>query len=107
MISGERSAMRQAALAERFVNRLHVYDDDGHEGITLRPHQPALLGELALWFGQTIDRPGRKILMPSPPNYGKSSLLAVISSMCGLGEAPSEDQPPLKGLTLTERRPAL
>jgi len=99
-------AARQEALANNFHSRIGALLGGEVEGVELRPHQPGVFQELDEFFLETMHENGRSVIMPLPPNAGKSTMAAIMTNMVGIGTVPAEGQPPLTSVTLTPRRVA-
>lgn len=97
--------VRQQTLARNFCDRVEAYlagvNDDG---VTLRLHQPGVIGEIRDFFSETSKDIGRSIMMPLPPNAGKSMMSVLIAKMAGIRESVQEGQPPLRALAMVPRR---
>jgi WhiB family redox-sensing transcriptional regulator len=97
---------RQEALARNFHENIGSLLGGEVEGVELRPHQPGVFQELDEFFVDTMYESGRGIMMPLPPNAGKSTMVAIVTDLAGIGKPPGMNQPPLTSLTLTPRRVA-
>lgn len=96
-------AARQASLADNFIKGIEPYIGGEHPEISLRPHQVPTLGDLQDLMAETRDTPGRRILWPSPPNFGKSTMSALTVREAGIGRTPAGSARPLKALLFVPR----
>lgn len=98
---------RQASLSHYFLEAAKAYSASHIDEVSLRPHQRLVIRELSEAFAESPDHEfGRRMLVPLPPNSGKSFLTVLAMKMAGIGNV-NENGQQLGGLIITERRPAV
>jgi WhiB family redox-sensing transcriptional regulator len=98
---------RQAALAANFHHNISALLRGEVGDIELRRHQPDIFRDLDDFFTEEVDpQTGRRMILPLPPNAGKSTMAAIVADMANIGKPVAAGQRPLQALTLVPRRVA-
>lgn len=100
-------AIHQAAIATNFHSNVQPFLTNSHEHLKLRNHQPGVLKDIDDYFQNTATEVGRSILVPLPPNAGKSTMTALCMNLAGVGNTVPETGKRLRAMTLVPRRLAL
>lgn len=98
--------VRQAALVANFRRNVGPFMKEEGENPELRPHQPGIFQELDGFFANTAHQKGRSVMLPLPPNAGKSTMAAFVAGLAGVGDRVEGDRMPLKGVTFVPWRNA-
>lgn len=99
-----RIALRQQLIADNFVERIVPHlTNAGEDGALLLGYQAPYIQETQDFFAGTRNEIGRRILWPSPPNFGKTALSAVVARSAGIGDSPADPER-LRGLVFVPRR---